>query len=165
MADLTSRARAGDEGAFRDLVDRYRHELQVHCYRILRCLNVLCAHSRRITVNSAPIPAPHTWENPPEPTRMSDVPWLEPYPDMLGFRTPEAAEILDSTTESVTSALKRARATMAQNAAADNGHREPPPEPDSPQERELVRGLTGAYAAGDVNGIISLLTDDLWRQP
>ncbi|MGH3417794.1 MAG: nuclear transport factor 2 family protein, partial [Actinocrinis sp.] len=69
---------------------------------------------------------------------------------------------LDSTTESVTSALKRARATLAQNAARDDGRREPPPEPDSPQERELVRRLTEAYAAGDVNGIISLLTDDVW---
>ena len=34
-ADLTARARAGDQEAFRELVDPYRHELQVHCYRIL----------------------------------------------------------------------------------------------------------------------------------
>jgi RNA polymerase sigma-70 factor, ECF subfamily len=34
--DLTlARARAGDEHAFRELVDQYRGELQFHCYRIL----------------------------------------------------------------------------------------------------------------------------------
>src|ERR1700757_4949922 len=30
-----TRARAGDEQAFRDLTESYRRELQVHCYRIL----------------------------------------------------------------------------------------------------------------------------------
>jgi RNA polymerase sigma-70 factor (ECF subfamily) len=33
-----SRARAGDENAFRELVDPYRAELQLHCYRILGSL-------------------------------------------------------------------------------------------------------------------------------
>ena len=26
---------------------------------------------------------PQHWPNPPEPTRLGDVPWLEPYPDLL----------------------------------------------------------------------------------
>ena len=30
-----SRARAGDEDAFRELIDPHRAELQLHCYRIL----------------------------------------------------------------------------------------------------------------------------------
>jgi RNA polymerase sigma-70 factor (ECF subfamily) len=30
-----TRARAGDEDAFRELTDPYQHELQRHCYRIV----------------------------------------------------------------------------------------------------------------------------------
>jgi RNA polymerase sigma-70 factor (TIGR02960 family) len=82
--------------------------------------------------------------------------------DVLGFRASEAAQILESTNESVSSALKRARATLARNTPADGARREAPPVPGSPQERELVRRLTEAYAAGDVEGIISLMTDDVW---
>ncbi|HEV2639919.1 MAG TPA: RNA polymerase subunit sigma-70 [Actinocrinis sp.] len=37
-ADLIDRARAGDHGAFGDLVQGHSHELQVHCYRILGSL-------------------------------------------------------------------------------------------------------------------------------
>ena len=33
--ELLARARAGDEEAFRELVDPFRRELHVHCYRIL----------------------------------------------------------------------------------------------------------------------------------
>ena len=35
MHATLARARAGDEDAFRELTDRHRRELQVHCYRIL----------------------------------------------------------------------------------------------------------------------------------
>jgi len=33
--DLIERAQAGDETAFRELVDAHRHELHLHCYRML----------------------------------------------------------------------------------------------------------------------------------
>jgi RNA polymerase sigma-70 factor (TIGR02960 family) len=245
-ADLTARARAGDQDAFRELVDPYRHELQVHCYRMLgsaqdaedalqetllaawrglagfeqrasirtwlyriatnRCLNTLRAGSRTATMD-----APQSWPDPPEPTRVTDAPWLEPYPDVLldqltgsepgpearyesteaislafitalqvlpprqravlvlrdvlGFSRAETAGMLQTSIDSVASALKRARATLARRSGGAPG-REPPPPPGSPAERELVRQLTEAYASGDVAGIVSLLTEDVWvRMP
>ena len=245
-AELTARARGGDQEAFRELVDPYQRELQVHCYRILgsaqdaedalqetllaawrglasfeqrasirtwlyriatnRCLNTLRAGSRSVTVD-----APQSWPDPPEPTGVGDVPWLEPYPDLLldelaepelgpearyesteaislafitalqllpprqravlvlrdvlGFSTAETAGMLQASIESVASALKRARATLARRSAEAPDH-ERPPAPGSPAERALVRQLTEAYASGDVHGIVSLLTDDVWlRMP
>src|SRR5260370_37848221 len=37
-SDLIATARAGDDNAFRELVEMHSHELQVHCYRILGSL-------------------------------------------------------------------------------------------------------------------------------
>ena len=239
--DLIDRARAGDGEAFRELVEPYQRELQVHCYRILgsaqdaedalqetllaawrslggfeqrsslrtwlyriatsRSLNALRAASRR---------PPMEWSNkevePPEPTRLSEVAWLEPYPDLLladlpdeapgpqaryeareaislafitalqllpprqraalilrdvlGFHTGEAADILQVSEQSVASALKRARATLAQHLPTGPG--EAPPPPHSHAEQELVDRLTRAFEAADVDGIVALLTEDVW---
>jgi RNA polymerase sigma-70 factor (TIGR02960 family) len=111
-----ARARAGDGDAFAELVEPYRRELQVHCYRILgslqdaedllqetlfaawrgldrfeeraslrvwlyriatnRCLNALRDRGRRPKERQAMI-------EPPEPTRLTEPVWLEPYPDVL----------------------------------------------------------------------------------
>ena len=79
--------------------------------------------------------------------------------DVLGFAASEAARILGSTEESVTSALKRARATLRHDTAASP---EPPPAPESAAEKQLIERLTRAYEAGDVDGIIALFADDAW---
>jgi hypothetical protein len=59
----------------------------------------------------------------------------------------------------VTSALKRARATLRGD---DADRAEPPPAPESAREKRLVERLTRAYEAGDVDGIIALFADDAW---
>ncbi len=68
--------------------------------------------------------------------------------------------MLDTTIESVTSALKRARATLDRRLDAEAG-REPPPAPNSPEEAALVARLTRAYETGDIDGLVALLTDDV----
>ncbi len=80
--------------------------------------------------------------------------------DVLGFRAWEAAEILDTTEESVTSALRHARAAV-QRQRGDDGHRQPAPAPQSADERRLVDRLTEAFDRADIDGILALLTDDV----
>jgi RNA polymerase sigma-70 factor (ECF subfamily) len=84
--------------------------------------------------------------------------------DVLGFRASEVAHILDTTEDSVTSALKRARATLEHRSPA--GQAAAAPEPNSPAETELVERLTRAYEANDLDGVVALLTHDVWlRMP
>ena len=236
--ELTALARAGDEDAFRALVEPYKSELRLHCYRILgsmqdaedalqetllsawrglggfqgrssirtwlytvatnRALNALRAARRRPSVELS-IPESEL----PEPTRVGEPLWLEPYPDVLledladappgpearyaakeavslafvtalqllparqraalilrdvlGFHAAEVAQMLDSTVESVTSALKRARATLERELPRP----EPAPEPTSPGERELVERLTAAFTSNDIDAVAELLADDV----
>jgi RNA polymerase sigma-70 factor (TIGR02960 family) len=241
-ADLLTLARAGDEEAFRRLVEPYRHQLQLHCYRILgsvhdaedalqetllsawqglggfeerasvrtwlyRVATNCCLKARRSRRRSQGAVQPALPPDLPEPTRPGQVLWLEPYPDrlldqlmdaapgpearleareavslafvtalqllpprqravlilrdVLGFRAREVAQVLDSTEESVTSALKRARATL-QRRHPGPGEREQPPAPGSATERELAERFARAFEAKDVDGIVGLLAEDVW---
>lgn len=78
--------------------------------------------------------------------------------DVLGFRSREVAAILESSEESVSSALKHARATLRRRLPPPA---EPPPAPNSPAERELAERLTRAYQIGDVDAVVAMLTDDV----
>jgi RNA polymerase sigma-70 factor (ECF subfamily) len=66
--------------------------------------------------------------------------------------------MLDSTEDSVSSALKRARAALQQALPS----RERAPAPDSPAERRVVDRFVEAFERGDIDAIVALLTDDAW---
>jgi RNA polymerase sigma-70 factor (TIGR02960 family) len=80
--------------------------------------------------------------------------------DVLGFRATEVADMLDSTDAAVKGALQRARATLRERLPA--GDREKAPLPKSARERELVGRFALAVETGDVEAVVSLLTDDAW---
>jgi len=79
--------------------------------------------------------------------------------DVLGFHADEVAQSLDTTVESVTSALKRARATVHGRVA--HREREVAVRVRTRDEAELVTRLTHAYETGDVDALIAMLTDDV----
>jgi RNA polymerase sigma-70 factor (TIGR02960 family) len=81
--------------------------------------------------------------------------------DVLGFRAREVAEMLDSTAESVNSALKRARASLHRQQLP-SGDREPPPAAGSPAEDALVAEFVSAYQSGDLDALVAMLTDDVF---
>ncbi|MGH3021474.1 MAG: sigma-70 family RNA polymerase sigma factor [Gaiellaceae bacterium] len=133
-AAVVAAAQAGDEVAFASLVERYRRELHVHCYRMVgsfedaedlvqetllrawrkrasfegrstfrawlyriatnACLDALAHDLRR------PPPVPGSPLPPP-----ADLPWLQPYPDLLldgvapGEGEPDAAAVSKETIE------------------------------------------------------------------
>src|SRR5258707_2361357 len=163
-------------GAWRGL-ERFeqRASLRAWLYRIAtnRCLNALRDAGRR-----PPPPLDLPFDT-PEPTRVGEPTWLQPYPDVLlegivdaspgpdaryetretielafiaalqhlpprqraalvlrdvlGFHAVEVADMLDTSEDSVKSALKRARATLEQRLPPTD--RDGSPLPDSPGER------------------------------
>jgi RNA polymerase sigma-70 factor (TIGR02960 family) len=179
-----------------------RASIRTWLYRIAtnRCLSTLRSAARR--------PA-KVWDipgvEPPEPTRLGEIVWLEPFPDalldgappvplgpearyeraesvslafvtalqalpprqlavlilrdVLGFHADEVAGMLDTTVDSVKSALKRARAGLRQRRSALAGD-EPPPAAGSPAENAVVADFVHAWEAADIGALVALLTDD-----
>ncbi|HTJ66796.1 MAG TPA: RNA polymerase subunit sigma-70 [Actinospica sp.] len=78
--------------------------------------------------------------------------------DVLGYHAAEAAQILDTTQESVQSALKRARATV--DTHLTDG-RKPTPHPDTAAEQRIVARLTDALERADLDALINLLVADV----
>jgi RNA polymerase sigma-70 factor (TIGR02960 family) len=80
--------------------------------------------------------------------------------DVLGFRAAEVAEMRDTSEASVNSLLRRARAAFETRLPATG--RERAPLPNSKGEREVVGRFADAVEAGDIDGVVALLTDDAW---
>ncbi|MDT7720737.1 MAG: hypothetical protein QOE94_1748, partial [Mycobacterium sp.] len=80
--------------------------------------------------------------------------------EVLGYHAAEVADMLDSTVESVTSALKRARATL-RDRLPPTAEDQAPPAADSPAEQALVAKFVRAYQSGDVEALVALLTADV----
>jgi RNA polymerase sigma factor (sigma-70 family) len=214
-----------------------RASIRTWLYRIAtnRCLNAIRSTTRR---------AAKEWDipevEPPEPSRIGEVVWLEPYPDALleatitgptgapgplnpesryqqneaislafitalqllparqravlilreviGYHASEVAAMLDSTVESVNSALKRARAGIRRRSPSHlpdrlprrsprhsphrlpaSGdletprplHLSPPSAPATHAEREVVAKFVSAWESGDVDALVALLTSDV----
>jgi RNA polymerase sigma-70 factor (TIGR02960 family) len=78
--------------------------------------------------------------------------------DVLGFRTAEIADMLDTGEASVKGALQRARAALeARLPAAD---RDRAPRPHSARERQLIGHFADAVQSGNIDDILALLADD-----
>jgi RNA polymerase sigma-70 factor (ECF subfamily) len=80
--------------------------------------------------------------------------------DVLGFRASEVAEMLGATEPSVNSLLRRARAAFESRLPATG--RERAPLPNSKLERQIIGRFADAVEAGDIEGMVALLTDDAW---
>ena len=232
---LTS-ARMGNQEAFEKLVEPYRREILVHCYRILgsfedaedilqevlvrlwkhldsfegraslrtwlykvatnACLDALDRRRVRGLSTELYSRGDPTRELPP-PTQ--EVNWVEPFPDeyidgqpdiypearyevresitlafvaalqklpgrqraalllcdVLGWDAKEAAEILDTTTAAVNSALQRARETMKQ------AERKTRPARLNEQLAALLARYVSAWEAADAAALVAVLREDV----
>src|SRR5690242_14359566 len=90
--------------------------------------------------------------------------------DVLGYHAAEVAQMLGTTQEAVTSALKRARATVDNHLAGTGtgsgsgtgaGRRRPARRPDTAAEHRLVARFTGALERADLDALIELLVTDV----
>jgi RNA polymerase sigma-70 factor (TIGR02960 family) len=81
--------------------------------------------------------------------------------DVLGFHANEVADMLDTTVESVKSALKRARAGMQHRLPVTAAGAQPPAA-DSPAENAIAAKFVSAYESADIDALVALLTDDVF---
>jgi RNA polymerase sigma-70 factor, ECF subfamily len=246
-APLLAAARAGEEQAFRRLVEPHKGRLTAHCYRMLgslfdaedavqdtlvkawrglagfdgrsrvgtwlfriattTCLNVLRSRSRR----ELPVDRGFRTDDPRDAvgTPLDESVWLEPFPDavlggragtdpeasyelresvelalvaawqhlpakqraalllteVLGFPARDAADLLDTTTPSVTSALQRARAVVAERVPEQSQQATMRTVGDAAVSAAVERFLQ-AMERADVDAVVGQLREDAtWSMP
>ncbi|GAB1818760.1 RNA polymerase subunit sigma-70 [Herbidospora sp. RD11066] len=82
--------------------------------------------------------------------------------DVLGWPAPKAADVLELTVASVTSALQRARVTMREQLPGRRlDWRSPATHELSDEERGVVRSYMDAHERNDLAALTALLRDDL----
>jgi RNA polymerase sigma-70 factor (TIGR02960 family) len=82
--------------------------------------------------------------------------------DVMGFPAREVAGMLDTTVESVTSALKRARAGVRTHQEPGLPWDRPDSAPASPQEQQVAARFARAYERADIEALVALFTDDVF---
>jgi RNA polymerase sigma-70 factor (ECF subfamily) len=212
---LLACAQAGDERAFRRLVEPYRHALEVHCYRMLGSaqdaedlVQETLLRAWRALERFEPRAQFQTWlyriatnacldelerrprrpepvdPFPDRPTDTTASPTYDPaaryairegmelallraiqelpgrqravliFRDVLGWSSPEVAEVLGSTVASVNSALQRARDKIDRHLPETTRLAE------GPAERELVNRYVAVFEHADMDGLVALLRED-----
>lgn len=82
--------------------------------------------------------------------------------DVLKWRAAEVAELLDTSTAAVNSALQRARAQLEEHAPM----RDELVEPTDPDQRDLLERYAKAFEDADIAGLIELFKKDVvWEMP
>jgi RNA polymerase sigma-70 factor (ECF subfamily) len=82
--------------------------------------------------------------------------------DVLAWRAAEVAELLDTSTAAVNSALQRARERLDEVAPTPDDVAEPTDE----DKRSLLARYVSAFERKDVDGIVALLAEDaVWEMP
>jgi RNA polymerase sigma-70 factor (TIGR02960 family) len=229
-AAFIAAVRSGDTARFALMTERYRRELQVHCYRMLanyedsldltqetflrawkkresfRGHATLRTWLYRIATNACLDFLEKRNDRTPVPSELpdpgSEVLYLQPYPDrmlpedpqesvvaretielafivavqhlpprqravlilrdVLGWPAAKAADALELTVASVTSALQRARATMREQLPDRRlDWRSPATHELSNDERGVVKSYIDAHERNDLDRLTSLLRDDL----
>lgn len=239
---LLDAARAGDEAAFRRLVEPHHAALHAHCYRMLgsvhdaddalqdallrawrglprfaarsslrawlykiatnASLDVIARRPKRVLpIDYGPPADPHDAIGTP----LAESVWIDPYPDqvfdlddallgpdaryeqresvelafvaalqhlparqravlilreVLGFSARETADVLDSSVQSVNSALQRARKATAEQLP-ERSQQATLRSLGEQHVQELVATYMRAWEEGDVDAIVGLLADDV----